>query len=208
MIQYFNRSFSIFKTNDGKEVIKIAQSVSQIQIGLDSFLGAKFQRIPIRDFTDINTPIIEGKRLEDYYFTRFPIKKSILSPRCPLCGSRRVDPFESQYRTVRRFLGIVEDVEIARYLCKKCHETFSAAYEDAPPKGHFHYEVIWAAVDLATQLTESLRHAETFLNEHLKVGVSHTDIHYWVQKSGACLEELRTKLVPPFSGYLGLMSFI
>ena len=207
MIQYFNRSFSIFKVNDGKEVIQIAESISHIQIGLDSFLGAKFQRIPIREFTDINTTYIEGKRLEDYYFTRFPIKKSIVNPRCPLCGSRRISLFESQYRTVRRLLGIVEDVEIARYLCKKCHEPFSAAYEDAPPQGHFHYEVIWAAVDLATRLTESLRHAETFLNEHLKVGVSHTDIHYWVQKSGACLEELRTKLVPPFSGYLGIDEF-
>jgi len=187
-----------------EEVIQVVESVSHVQICLESFLGPKFQRIPIRDFTAINTTYTEGKRINDYFFTRFPIKKTILNPRCPFCGSRRIDLFESQYRTVRRFLGIVEDVEIARYRCKKCNEPFSALYEDAPPKGHYHYEVIWAAVDLATRLTESLRHAETFLNEHLKVGVSHTDIHYWIQKSGACLEELRVQLLPPFSGYLGI----
>jgi transposase-like protein len=101
-------------------------------------------------------------------------------------------------------LGIVEEVEITRYQCKRCQRIFSATYEDAPPKGHFHYEIIWAAVDLAAGLTESLRNAEMYLNAHFKAGVSHTDIAYWIRKSGECLEEVRTKLVPLFSGYLGI----
>ncbi|MHA1325413.1 MAG: hypothetical protein ACTSRL_21690 [Candidatus Helarchaeota archaeon] len=91
-----------------------------------------------------------------------------------------------------------------RYRCKRCQEIFSATYKDASSNGHFHYEIIWAAGDLAAGLTESLRNAETYLNAHFKVGVSHTNISYWIKKSGNCLEEIRIKLVPPFSGYLGI----
>lgn len=185
----------------------MVESVLQVQICLDGFYGTKYKRIKKREVICKNNSVIEGKTLNDFYFAQFSIKKVILNPRCPSCGSRRIGPFVSTYRTVRRFLGIVEKVEITRYRCKRCKKIFSAAYEGAPPKVHFHYEVVWAAVDLATRLTESLRHAEIFLNDHLKVGVSHTDIHYWIQKSGTCLEGIRTKLIPPFSGYLGIDEF-
>jgi len=185
----------------------MVECVSQVQICLDSFFGAKFKLIKRQEFIACNTSITEGNSLDDYYFKRFQVKKIIVKPQCPSCGSRRIEPFVSNYRTVRRFLGIVEQVEISRYRCKRCSTIFSAKYEEAPPKSPFHYEVIWAAVDLTTHLTESLRHAEIFLNAHLKVEVSHTDIHYWIQKSGACLEELRTQLTPPFSGYLGIDEF-
>ncbi|MHA1267792.1 MAG: hypothetical protein ACTSRS_21330 [Candidatus Helarchaeota archaeon] len=120
----------------------MVESMAQVQLCLDGFVGVQFKRVKKREFTTINSSIIKEKRLEDYYFTRFQIAKSILNPLCPSYGSRNIDPFISRYRTVKRILGIVEDVEIERYRCKGCREIFSTTYENAPPKGHFHYEII------------------------------------------------------------------
>jgi len=204
MIQNLNRSPSSVKVKEEERLGKMVECVSQVQICLDGFFGTKYKRIQKQEVIVINASVIEGKRINDYYFAHYPIKKSILNPRCPSCGSRRIAPFESRYRNVKRFLGIKEEVEIKRYKCQRCSKIFSATYEEAPPNSPYHYEIIWAAVDLSTRLTESLRNAETFLNEHLKTDISFNNIHYWVQKGGECLEKIRTKLMPPFSGYLGI----
>jgi len=204
MIQNLSIISSSLKLKNKGRLKRMAECAAQVQICLDGFLGTKFKRIKKRDVVVINSSVLEGKRIDEYHFAHFPIIQTILNPRCPSCGSRRITPFESRYRNVKRFLGIIEEVELKRYRCQKCSQIFSAIYKDAPPHSLYHYEVIWAAVDLSTRLTESLRHTEVFLNDHLKTDISFNNIHHWVQKSGQCLEKVRTKLVVPFSGYLGI----
>lgn len=182
----------------------MAESQVLTQTSLIDFFGPEFQRI--NNQVDIKEDIIYSTQneLNKIFSGTFFIERRISKSRCPKCKTHRIKKLTTIERYVHRFLGIVEHVEIGRYSCSRCNHTFSAKYDEAPPKSIFHYELIKFSIDLCTRFNESLRGTETILKDHLKVEVSHTVILDWIQKAAKAVEEIRFKLIPPFSGYLAI----
>jgi len=182
----------------------MAESQVLIQTSLGDFFGPEFQRI--NNPVDIKEGIIylTQNELSKILSGTFFIERIITKSRCPICKTHKIKKLTATERYVHRFLGIVEHVKIGRYLCSRCNNTFSAKYNEVPPKSIFHYELIKFSIDLCTRFNESLRGTESILKDHLKVEVSHKVILDWIQKAGKAVEEVRFKLIPPFSGYLAI----
>jgi len=182
----------------------VEESQVLIQTSLGDFFGPEFKLVQTQE--DINEDIIYSldNEVNHIFNGTFFIEREVSKSRCPNCKSHKLKKLDPIERFVHRFLGIIEHVKIGRYSCSKCNLTFSAKYNEAPPKSQNHYEIIHFSIDLCTRFNESLRGTAVILKDHLKVEVSHQVILDWIQKAGKAVEKIRFKLIPPFSGYLAI----
>lgn len=125
--------------------------------------------------------------------------------RCPNCESldtKRIGTTRSAPRGLKRPLKPLQ-----RFLCHRCHKSFTWGRRVARPRARFGHDVVLEAVRVYVQGLSSYRNLAVLMERRIERPVSRLTLNAWVDDAGGTAKtplEVSAELSPEWGGFLGV----